>query len=290
MKRLLHGLLRSLKVRSDFFAEKSDLRKYLSSGQKPWTKGYSKYKEMFISKTLHDDNLLMTFLHQGLLPANYGFRLDERCIEYPWLFSRLSLTDQSLLDAGSALNFDYLLNLEVLKNRNIVIYTLSPEDTLSRSNISYIYGDLRRTIIRSEHFDEIVCISTLEHIGMDNTVLYSKDGRFAESRVDDYRIVVKELKRLLKFGGRLFITVPYGNYHNHHWLQVFDKAMLNNILKEFDGTECQITYYRYNPDGWQLSSADDSAHCTYFDIHQGQDYDFDYAAAARAVACMVLTK
>lgn len=290
LKILPHRLFHSIKMRCNSIREDADIRKYLSSGQKPWTTGYNDYKELFISRTLQDNDLLDCFLHDKLLPINYGFRLDERCVEYPWLFSRFCDTNRSLLDAGSALNFKYLLNLPVLKNRNIVIYTLSPEGTLSRSNISYIYGDLRQTIIKSEYFDEIVCISTLEHIGMDNTVLYSRDDRFAEFRPNDYQIAVKELYRLMKPEGKLYITVPYGRYSNHGWLQVFDKSMVDSILKVFDGSVYSVSYYRYEVDGWQISSADDCVDCTYFDIHQQPDYDSDYAAAARAVACMELIK
>ena len=43
------------------------------------------------------------------LPARYGFRVDERVVEYPWLFSRFFAGEGTLLDAGSTLNFDYLL-------------------------------------------------------------------------------------------------------------------------------------------------------------------------------------
>lgn len=266
------------------------LDRFNSSGQKPWTTGYVEYKEMFIIRTLQDKNLLDHFSRNMPVPFKYGFRLDERAVEYPWLFSRLDNTNRLLLDAGSALNFPYLLDLPTLKTRNVVIYTLSPESILSRRNISYIYGDLRQTILKSECFDEIVCISTLEHIGMDNTTLYSSDNHFAEFRPNDYLVAVREFCRLMKPGGKLYITVPYGRHSNHGWLQVFDKNMIDNILDIFGGSVSSVVYYRYEVDGWQVSSAGDCAECTYFDIHQQLDYDSDYAAAARAVACLELTK
>ena len=46
-----------------------------------------------------------------------------------------------------------------------------------------IYGDVRDTILKRECVDEIVCISTLEHIGMINTFIYSNDSRFNESKL-----------------------------------------------------------------------------------------------------------
>jgi hypothetical protein len=266
------------------------LERFRLSGQKPWSTGYDDYKEIYITRMLRDKDLLDGFARNTPLPPNYGFRLDERVVEYPWLFSRLDNANRFLLDAGSALNFPYLLELPVLKNRNVVIYTLSPEGVLSRNNISYLYGDLRQTILKDECFDEVVCISTLEHVGMNNTALYSRDDRFAESKPDDYRVAVKEFYRLMKSGGRLYITVPYGKYSSHGWLQVFDNSMINGTVETFGGSLHSVSYYRYEADAWQTSSADDCSECTYFDIHNQADYDPDYAAAARAVACLELTK
>jgi SAM-dependent methyltransferase len=286
----IRGLFRLIRDHRHEVRFRKRLEEFHSSGQKPWTTGYDDYKEMFITGTLQDKDLLDRFSHDVPVPLNYGFRLDERVVEYPWLFSRLENANRLLLDAGSALNFPYLLDLPALKTRNVVIYTLSPESILSRGNISYIYGDLRQTILKSECFDEIVCISTLEHIGMDNTALYSTDNNFAEFRPNDYQIAVKEFYRLMKPGGKLYITVPYGRYFNHGWLQVFDEGMVDNITQVFNGSNVSKVYYRYLPEGWQISTADECAQCDYFDIHNQPHYDSDYAAAARAVVCMEMVK
>lgn len=267
-----------------------NISKYLVSGKKPWTIGYSEYREKIVGENLNNHGLINCFRESIMLPVNYGYHLDERVIEFPWIFSRLSNEEGTLLDAGSALNFRYLLLHEVLKRKRIVIYTLSPEEIMKQNNISYIYGDLRQTILKSECFDEIVCISTLEHIGMNNTALYSTDNNFAEFRPNDYQTAIKEFYRLLKPQGRLFITMPYGRYANHGWLQVFDEGMVDNITQVFNGSNVSKVYYRYFPEGWQISTADECAQCEYFDIHSQPHYDPDYAAAARAVICMELVK
>jgi SAM-dependent methyltransferase len=266
------------------------IRKYVQEGRKPWTSGYSQHREQVVKEMLNNQELLKCFSDGKKLPEVYGYRLDERVVEFPWVCARLGCGYGWLLDAGSALNFQYILENDGLKRKNIVIYTLSPETVIIQRNISYIYGDLRQSILKDGCFDEIVCISTLEHIGMDNTALYSKDNRFAESRPDDYQIAVKEFYRLMKPGGKLYITVPYGRYFDHGWLQVFDAGMVDNIIQTFNGSSVSKVYYRYLPEGWQISSADDCAECTYFDIHKQPDYDPDYAAAARAVVCLELTK
>jgi hypothetical protein len=77
-----------------------EIKKYIIGGRKPWKKGYKDYRNIFIRKVLADQNLLDCFLHNGQLPARYGFHMDERVIEYPWVISRLDFTNSLLLDAG----------------------------------------------------------------------------------------------------------------------------------------------------------------------------------------------
>jgi SAM-dependent methyltransferase len=270
--------------------ERLKIKKYLASGSRPWTLGYNEYKGMVLRHVLIDKEVLDCFLHNRALPIRYGLRLDERLVEYPWVLARLDVAERLLLDAGSTLNFSYILDLPALKCRSVVIYNLSPEDVVRRDKVSYIYGDLRHTILKDECFDEIVCISTLEHVGMDNTFLYSKDLRFKECIRDDYRDVVTEFKRLLKPRGKLYITVPYGRYENHGWLQQFDKKMVATVVDVFGGSASTIAYYKYSDDGWQVGDADACDECSYFDIHHRSGYEPDYVAAARAVACIEMAK
>lgn len=266
------------------------IQAYLDGDRKPWTTGYLEYKEDRLKEILADNEILECLRQGTPLPPCFGYRMDERFVEYPWLLTRLTPGTGLLLDAGSALNHDYLLSHEALEPKTIVIVTLAPEQTFPSPRISYLYGDLRKTILKSDCFDEIACISTLEHVGMNNTLLYTKDRAFDESSPMDYEEVLVELRRLLKPGGRLFVTVPFGCYENHGWLQQFDRAMVERVHRVFDGSSAEVSYYRYNEDGWNISTAEACANCRYFEIHRKSGYDPDYAAAARAVACLELVK
>ena len=264
---------------------------YNLSGKKPWSRGYEEYKRHAIIRLCADQEFLSTFARNAPLPASYGFKMDERMVEYPWVLSRLSSKQGGmLLDAGSVLNFDFLLSNPILKDRTIYIYNLAPETVVNRSNISYIYGDLRSMIFKDEQFDEIVCVSTLEHVGMDNTFLYSSDEKLKESAPQDFLKVIGEFKRTLKAGGKLLITVPFGVYAHMGWLQQFDLNMVNSVVQTFKGTNAKVIYYQYSAFSWQISTADQCAHCRYFDIHKIKKLDPDHAAAARAIACIELTK
>ena len=99
-----------------------------------------------------------------------------------------------------------------------------------------------------------------------------------------------EFIRVLKPGGNLFLTVPFGRYEDHGWQQQFDSGMVSKVTRISGVSNCETTYYRYYPEGWQLSSESDCVDCAYHDFNARKVYDSDYAAAARAVACIQLKK
>jgi hypothetical protein len=264
------------------------IRSYLQNGRCPWARGYLDYREDFLNRMLQDPDLLNLFRDKTSLPPGYGGRLDERVIEYPWVFAHLSDTAGMMLDAGSTLNFPYLLKAPLLKKKSLFIYTLSPEHTYGQPNVSYIYGDLRHTLFKDHCFQEVVCISTLEHIGMDNTQIYTRDRRYNESHPLDYQNVLVEFRRLLVPGGTLLLTIPYGKYQNMGWQQQFDANMLTDVLKVFDGELKELVFYRYSMDGWNLAEQSECENLEYFDVHRNPEYANDGAAAARAVVCIQL--
>ena len=103
------------------------------------------------------------------------------------------------------------------------ICTLAPErECFWRRGVSYMFEDLRCLPYRDNWFDCIACISTIEHVGMDNTQLYTADSARRENRPEDALRAMREMRRVLKPGGTLFLTAPYGRAASHGWLQVFD--------------------------------------------------------------------
>ena len=141
---------------------------FFKNGQIPWSEGYANHKQESIVDCISNALVLESFFNKKI-PANYGYRLDERIVEYPWIFAYLRKGKTVFLDAGSTFNFDYLLSNELIENKDKYIYTFYPEDkSYNHKKISYVYGDLRDLPFRDNFFDEIVCQSTLEHIDMDN--------------------------------------------------------------------------------------------------------------------------
>ena len=276
------------------------LASYLKSDRRPWREGYYEFKEQSLGEAVNDDALLDGFAKNQPLPKGYGYRLDARMIEIPWVLSRLrQYPGGRFLDAGSALNHEFVLSAPALKDKQTTIVTLAPEgQAFWQLGVSYVFGDLRDLDFREERFDSIACISTIEHIGMDNT-MYAEDLAIAKrSDPSEFVLAVKELKRVLKTGGSLFISFPFGRYENHGWFQQFDAALVDTLVSAFAPSQHHEAIFQYHPDGWQRSDREACKDCEFFDVHISKysdpnstiEYPSDYPAGERAVACLELVK
>ena len=281
------------------FNNKIELNNYLYSDRRPWRRGYGIYKNKYLNEVLKDPALLDIFLTSQPLPANYGYRLDARLVEIPWVLSRLQKGGLKLLDAGSSLNSEVVVTAQGLADKNLTILTLAPEGVCFwGKGISYVFGDLRNLDFKDETFDSIICISTIEHVGMDNTQYDRKNPYAIPSSQKDFLIAIKELKRVLKLGGSLFCTFPFGKYENHGWFQQFDSKLMDTLIEGFHPVKYSETIFKYNPDGWVISDRESCAECQFFDVHISKyfdplstiEYPPDYPAGERAIACLELIK
>lgn len=272
---------------------------FKKNGLKPWTPGYIEFKNSYIISTLKDNSIMELFYNNQVLPNKFGQNLDERVVEYPWLISRLGNNDPKIvLDAGSALNHDFLVNHNCFKNRKLSILTLHPEEIcFYEKGISYIYHDLRDLPYRDEFFDEIISISTIEHIGMNNT-MYTKSTEYKEKNYYDHLIAVKEMKRVLKRNGRVLLSIPYGKYVDYEFYIQFNQDMIKKVIETFNPQKYNINYFAYINQQWNISSADEAKDLESFNIHEtkyynkesNKDYDPDFAASCRSVACIEMIK
>ena len=270
-----------------------------TTGGIPWSRGYDAHKERVITRALADDELLARFRAGRRLPNGHGVGVDERCVEYPWMLARLPERARIVLDAGSTLNHGFLLDHPALSGRTIHIMTLAPEEQCFwRRGVSYFYEDLRDIPIRDGHYDAVICLSTLEHVGCDNT-LYTGDAVHHEHRPDDFVRAVHELERVLAPGGSLLLSVPFGVRRDFGSMRQFDGALLADAVAAFgEPREASTTFYRYSAEGWNVASREECSGCEYVEwITRPHDQwprplpvEPDRAAAARAVACVHLIK
>lgn len=258
---------------------------YKINGSRPWSRGYSTFKFKYIKEVLDDSGKMEKFRNTKRLPEGYGYALDERVVEYPWILSRIPSGSKNFLDAGSTLNFKEILENKILEDKKITIANLNPESNCFwQKGISYIFEDIRNLPFKDNYFDFITCVSTLEHVGMNNN-LYINNSKYQEEKTIDFEKAVLELKRVLKENGKLFITVPFGKYQNFGWFQQFDLNLVNKILEVFGSKEYMANYYKYKKDGWDISN---EIECK--DAEYGENHKDDFVAASGAVACLELIK
>ncbi len=273
------------------------IEQYKAQGMQPWSNGYKEYKGRYISNVLDDKEQMNLFKNHGLLKSNYGIGIDERCIEYPWYFSHSDANARNILDAGSALNHEFIINSNFLYNKKLTILTLAPESSCFwRSGVSYEFSEIQKMPFRDVLFDEVVCISTLEHVGMDNEIYTKAVASFRDHAA--FEQAVLDMKRVLKPEGSLFLTVPFGKYQDWGMFQQFDERLLERVIELFKPVNCTITIYAYTDTGWQKSDIDACRNCEFSEYAVSCwkggvgsiDLEKDRAAAARAVACMQLVK
>ncbi len=273
------------------FPTESPIETYLKNGRIPWSLGYILYKEKFIENSLRALNIEEKFKSYNLKDG-FGVGIDERCIEYPWIFSKLNLGKERLLDAGSTFNFKFILEQDKLKDKELFIYTYYPEgDCFYQKRISYVYGDLRELCFNNEYFDTIISQSTIEHIDMDNSIYGYNNASAINHKSYEYMKAIIEMYRVLKSNGRLLITFPFGKFENHGFFQQFDKEMLERINEYFNEKgKINITYFKYERQGWRFAKQEELLDVCSYNPHTGVGKGDDGAAHCRSIACIEFLK
>jgi SAM-dependent methyltransferase len=159
---------------------------------------------------------------------------DERPIEIAWVLSRYR-GEARVLDVGSA-NAPpaYLAALGGLGAAGLVGVDLAPTEL---PGVRIVAADIRELPFPDDSFDVCFCISTLEHIGRDN----SQYGLEAEDDARGHEAALRELARVLAPDGRVLLTVPCGEAADlgsfvqrepDEWVELFERAGLGVFEQE----------------------------------------------------------
>jgi O-antigen chain-terminating methyltransferase len=130
---------------------------------------------------------------------------DERAVEIPWVLARYG-GERHVLDVGTVFAEPaYVAGLRELGIPDLVTVDLASGAT--------VVADVRDLPFDDERFELVLCVSTLEHVGRDNTV-YAVDAP-RDERGDD--AALRELRRVLASDGRLLVSVPTGVDDDQGW-------------------------------------------------------------------------
>jgi SAM-dependent methyltransferase len=267
---------------------------------KAWDAGYIEYRDAYITRLLDDPAVIKGAWPRDELSSGFGIGLDERCIEYPWVLSRLNPEMRLLLDVGSTLNHSFLIDSRLLQDRKLTILTLFPEkNCFWQKGISYVFDDARRMPFREGLFDTIVCISTLEHIGYDNSI-YTNSLHHRQNNPNEYLHALSEMWRVLRPGGALFVTVPYGRFTHLGFSIQFDKAGIQQLVSSVDSKYSELSFFGYSEHGWHRTTAEEAGESEYVQwvarawLNNEWPVEIpvepDRAAAARSVCCLRFEK
>jgi SAM-dependent methyltransferase len=184
------------------------------------------YLEQGECKKFNDCRLLAKVLYYQ--PAN-----SDRYLEYPWLLQNINIASGKILDVGStASNMLYNFLPKAVEINSIDLNSKYIESEA----IKFAVGDIRKTNYEDNYFDVVSCISTLEHIGVSGR--YGSD----DDPEGDLR-AVKEMGRILKPGGTMLVTVPYGIRDVLPINKLYNKERIIRLFKDFSAVE--IEYKKY---------------------------------------------
>jgi SAM-dependent methyltransferase len=170
------------------------------------------------------------------------------------------------------------------------IVTLAPEqEALPQLGVSYLFADLRDLPIVDATYDRVLSLSTLEHVGLDTTYYGGQTDVVREPQQELLR-AVRELHRVLKPGGDLYITVPVGLGERFEWVRSLTPEEIDEAVGAFGPSHPDIRYYAYDDSGWQESTREAVADARYRDHFSSGPPGPDRAVAAHAVACVHLVK
>jgi SAM-dependent methyltransferase len=215
------------------------------------------------------------------LPVPFGNKLPERVVEL--LLARLSYAPgDRVLDVGYAniMECHRRLLLSLPQPHNLTGIDIADPVYDTRPIYQHtVKADITKTGLPDASFDLIWCISTLEHVGMDNsgyTATFTTGSHMAAQ-------AIREMVRLTAPGGHVLITVPYGKYEDHGWLMNVDRERWQALLDVArPQTAVQELYFQHVPEsGWSQANPEDLRAVGYLDQHN---------AGAAAIAVAYLTR
>ena len=217
--------------------------------------------------------------------SNSGFkRLDihnllvgitsERLVEYEFVARNLvsSKKQAAILDIGSGSSLLAKAIGELGKGKWQVFRI-----DIAESNCD-ARMDARMTGFRKEVFSQVICISTIEHIGIG--INSGDDDEHGDLKT------VKEILRILKKGGSAIISVPYGKIKKLNY-RVYDRRALSRLVA-VDNEEFSVAakkeFYCYDAGKWKRCSQSTADRNIADDVHAPLHFH------SMTCACILLRK
>jgi SAM-dependent methyltransferase len=178
---------------------------------------------------------------------------DERVIEIPWVLSRLRAG--RVLEVGYAFAERPYLAALLRSGVDLVGVDLARLDV---EGMETVEADVRALPFPDGSFDQVLLVSTLEHIGADNT-LYGVEGEREDGRV----AALRELRRIVRGDGSLLVTVPLGEPGDHGWFRQEDVDGWTALYVSTDWFVEEAEAYELGDEGWRANPSFEPAGVLY---------------------------
>jgi SAM-dependent methyltransferase len=172
---------------------------------------------------------------------------DERVVEIPWVLSRLR-ADGRVLEIGYAYAEPAYLAGLLRTGVELVGADLA---TRQVEGMETVEADVCDLPFPAGSFDQVLLVSTLEHVGADNTVY----GLEAESDPLARLRALRELRRVLGPGGSLLVTTPLGEAGDYGWFRQEDERGWMQLYARAGFFVEEVEAYELTPEGWRATRA-----------------------------------
>jgi SAM-dependent methyltransferase len=171
--------------------------------------------------------------------------MDERVVEIPWVLSRLRGSGR-ILEVGYAFAETAYLGALLRAGVELVGVDLATRDV---EGLETVEADVRDLPFPDRSFEQVLLVSTLEHIGADNSAY----GLATESDGGARLLALRELRRVLRRDGSLLVTVPLGEPSDYGWFRQEDERGWTRLYARAGFFIEEQESYELGPEGWRAA-------------------------------------
>lgn len=196
---------------------------------------------------------------------------DERVVEIPWVLARLD--SGRLLEVGYAFAEPaYVAGLLEAAPLELVGVDLAAAEV---PGMETVCADVRELPFPDADFDQVLLVSTLEHVGADN----ERYGLAGASDRSGMHTALRELRRVLRPAGSLLVTVPLGEPEDYGWFRQEDVRGWTRLFTRAGFFVEEQEIYELTDGGWRAAPTFEAAGVRYG----------EHGPAASAVLCAELS-